>query len=80
MKINAIQSVMERVQLSAAVHAVGAPSGVASQPIGVAEITHGARQRAVYAHTTLHTGGLGWKVALSLIRMVVHGFLVWWLW
>ncbi|MEM8534789.1 MAG: inosine/xanthosine triphosphatase [Chloroflexota bacterium] len=61
-KVNAVRSVIERAQLEATVHPFDAPSGVASQPIGVAEMTQGARQRAMYARTSMQAD---WGVGME---------------
>ena len=86
-KVNAVRSVIERAQLEATVCPVDAPSGVASQPIGVAEITQGARQRAMYARTSMQAdwgvgmeGGVefdqkghAWLFSMVIIVTTNHG-------
>lgn len=86
-KVNAVRSVIEQVQLEAVIRPVDAPSGVASQPIGVAEMTQGARHRAVYARTSLQAdwgvgmeGGVefdqeghAWLFSMVVIVTTEHG-------
>jgi inosine/xanthosine triphosphatase len=61
-KVNAVRLALERAGFDFAVQGVAVPSGVAEQPIGLEDITRGARQRAHNAREAL---GATWGVGLE---------------
>ncbi len=59
-KVGAARMALERAGFDFALQGVAVPSGVAEQPIGVEEVTRGARQRALNAREALDaTWGVG---------------------
>jgi inosine/xanthosine triphosphatase len=61
-KINAARSALERAGFEFSLQGVAVPSGVAEQPIGLEDITRGARQRALNAREAL---GAAWGVGME---------------
>ena len=61
-KISAARMALERVGFDFALQGVAVPSGVAEQPIGLEDITRGARQRALNARQAL---GCVWGVGME---------------
>jgi inosine/xanthosine triphosphatase len=61
-KISAARTALERAGLECELQGVAVPSGVAEQPIGLEESTHGARQRALNARAALEAD---WGVGME---------------